>query len=173
MSPTLTKFCSGESSSMPAFVEVGKPWPMWPPYQNRHNRSGIDIKDTWNKALTALWDSQTLLCYSVCISFCFILGSIEFFFLCLTLCRSNTAHTDVNKALLWRLSERTPATAVAVWTEKLLCDFQKPIESHSVKCGSVCSLWFSGKPYDWPNNEMLSSAENKEQSADPKNSFTN
>lgn len=94
-------------------------------------------------------------------------------FCCLTLCRSNAAHTDVNKALLWRLSRRTPATAVAAWTEKLLCDFQKPIESHSVKCGSVCSLWFLWKPYDWPNNEMLSSAENKVQSADPNHCFTN
>lgn len=49
------------------------------------------------------------------------------------------------KLLLWRPSERTPAPAVAVWTEELLCDFQKPIVSHSGKCGSVCSLWFFGK----------------------------
>lgn len=103
--------------------------------------------------------------FSVCICFCFILGFVQFCFLCLSLCRSSTAHTDINKALLWRLSERTPATAVAVWTEKLLCDFQK---THTKSLNrvwlTVYSLWFSGKLFDQPNNGMLISTENNEQS---------
>ncbi len=78
--------------------------------------------------------SHRLRQYSYCI--CFTGVFIQFVFLCLSLCRSGTAHTDVNKALLWRLSEWTPATSVALWTEKLLCDFQKPVQSHSMECGS-------------------------------------
>lgn len=57
---------------------------------------------------------------------CFTLGFIQFFFLCLCLCRSSAARVLIDKAALWQLSERTPATAVATRTEKLLCDFQKP-----------------------------------------------
>lgn len=106
--------------------------------------------------------------------FVLFLGFIQFFFLCLSLCRSTTAHAHINKELLWCLSERTPATAVAVRTEKLLCDFQKPIQSYSAKCGSQSTV------YGFQENHMTDQImgywlelENIEQSQDLKGWFTN
>lgn len=89
--------------------------------------------------------------------FCLTLGFIRvLFLLCLCLCRGTTAHAHINKALLWRrLSERTPAAAVAVWTEKLLWLSKTHTKSLSGVRLTVYSLWFSGKPYDRPNNGML------------------
>ncbi len=93
--------------------------------------------------------------------FVFFIGFIQFFLLCLSLCRSGAAYTDVNEALLRRLSEWTPATPVAVWTEKLLYDFQKPMQSHSMECGSQFIVSGFRENHMTDQIEMVISLENK------------
>lgn len=115
---------------------------------------------------STLWFIENhVLWWSIIFAYVFFIISFSsgfihiFFLLCLCLCRGRTAHAHINKALLWRrLSERTPAAAVAVWTEKLLWLSKTHTKSLSGVWLAVYSLWFSGKPYDWPNNGMLISA---------------
>ena len=87
----------------------------------------------------------------------FVAFWVLFFSLCLFWCRSSTAHAHINKALLWWLSERTPATAVAVWGQRNYCATFK--KTHTKSLGgvwlTVCSLWFPGKPYERLNNGTL------------------
>lgn len=66
----------------------------------------LNIMLTFQTQIVTYWAlTQPIVsdCLVLGICFSFVTGFIQFFFLCLALCRSGAAHTDVNKALLWRL----------------------------------------------------------------------
>ena len=103
-------------------------------------------------------------CLVLAICFSFIPGFIQFFFLP----RSSTAHTDVNKALLWRL--RGHQLLQWLCGQRDYCvTFKKPIQSHSMECGShfiVCGF----REKHMIDRLTLIKKKKKEQSDDPEKS---
>lgn len=117
-----------------------------PVWKSTRSKCRIDVE----YLMRAIADFQRAEVY-----FSSILGFRLEFSLCSTLRRSNGATLTSTKhycdgsargprLLQWRRGQRNHC----------VCDFQIPKESHRVKC----SLWFSGKLYDWVNNEIQSSA---------------